>query len=81
MFLSDVFTECFVNTLNVPVEIYNCDGSIGAAIGAGIGAKIYTCPKEAFRHFTPERLVEPDKNNNYNDYYSNWLQLLGKQLN
>lgn len=81
MFLSDVFTECFVNTLNVPVEMYNCDGSIGAAIGAGLGAKIYACPKEAFQHFKPVQLVEPEKNNNYNEYYSHWLELLKKQLN
>ena len=36
MFLSDVFTNSFVNTLNIPVELHNCDGSVGAAIGAGI---------------------------------------------
>lgn len=33
MFLSEVFTRCFVDTLDVPVELYNCDGSIGAATG------------------------------------------------
>src|SRR5882757_6315575 len=36
MFLSDVFAESFVNAINVPVELYNCDGSVGAATGAGI---------------------------------------------
>ena len=48
MFLSDVFTDCFVNTLNIPVELYNCDGSVGAAIGAGLGAGIYANTREAF---------------------------------
>jgi xylulokinase len=81
MFLSDVFTEAFVNTLNVPVEMYNCDGSVGAATGAGIGAKIYTCPKEAFQHFKPVQLVEPTNFKLYDEYYSQWLEQLQKQLN
>ena len=81
MFLSDVFTEAFVNTLNVPVEMYNCDGSVGTAIGAGIGAKIYTCPKEAFQHFKPVQLLEPTNNKVYDECYSRWLQQLQKQLN
>ena len=40
MFLSDVFLQSFVNATNVPVELFNCDGSVGAAIGACIGAGI-----------------------------------------
>lgn len=81
MFLSDVFTECFVNTLNVPVEMYNCDGSIGAAMGAGLGAKIYTCPKEAFQHFNPVQLIEPINHKLYDECYNKWLEQLQKQLN
>lgn len=80
MFLSDVFTESFVNTLDVPVEMYNCDGSVGAAIGAGIGAKIYACPKEAFQQFKPINLVEPVKGNKYNQLYNLWLERLEKKL-
>ena len=81
MFLSDVFTESFVNTLNVPVEMYNCDGSVGAATGAGLGAKIYACPKEAFQHFNPVQLVEPTRHKMYDEYYNRWLSQLHKQLN
>lgn len=81
MFLSDVFTGCFVNTLNVPVEMYNCDGSAGAAIGAGLGAKIYTCQKEAFLHFKPVQLVEPAQHTIYDEFYDQWLEQLQKQLN
>lgn len=81
MFLSDVFTKSFVNTLDVPVEMYNSDGSVGAAIGAGIGAKIYTSSKEAFQQFKPIKLVEPVKGNKYNHLYNLWLERLEKQLN
>ncbi len=80
MFLSEVFTEAFVNTLNVPVELYNCDGSVGAATGAGIGAKIYASAKEAFQHFKPVQLVEPTNHKVYGEYYNHWLERLQKQL-
>lgn len=81
MFLSDIFTECFVNTLNIPVEMYNCDGSAGAAIGAGLGVKTYKDSKEAFLHFKPIQLVEPNGKSQYEGFYQKWLAQLNKQLN
>ncbi|MEI2709073.1 MAG: FGGY family carbohydrate kinase [Chitinophagaceae bacterium] len=50
MFLSDVFIESFVNSTGVPVELYNCDGSVGAALGAGIGVGIFKTEAEAFNN-------------------------------
>lgn len=81
MFLSDVFTGCFVNTLKIPVEMYDTDGSRGAAIGAGLGAKIYRFPKEAFQHFKPIQIAEPRQTHLYDEYYGRWLTQLQKQLN
>ncbi|MEI2739438.1 MAG: FGGY family carbohydrate kinase [Chitinophagaceae bacterium] len=81
MFLSEVFTRCFVDTLDVPVELYNCDGSIGAATGAGLGAKIYSCPQEAFEHFKPIQLIAPDNKELYNECYNRWMAQLQKKLN
>ena len=80
MFLSEVFTGCFVNTLNVPVELYSCDGSVGAAIGAGLGAGIYKTESEAFKHFKPLSLVEPTQHKIYDGLYEKWLSLLKKQI-
>ena len=81
LFLSEVFRECFVNTLQVPVELYNCDGSVGAAIGSGIGANIYRNAKEAFQFFKSLELIEPNQKNNYDDFYQQWLTQLSKQIN
>lgn len=81
MFLSEVFTQCFVDTLQVPVEMYNCDGSIGAAVGAGIGAGIYKDSSEAFQHFKPLQLVEPGAGGDYEEHYARWLEQLQKQVN
>lgn len=77
MFLSDVFTEAFVNATNVPVQLYDCDGSIGAAIGAGIGAKIFS-EKEAFANTKPLQLIEPTNQKQYNELYENWKKQLEK---
>jgi xylulokinase len=76
MFLSGVFAESFVNTINVPVELYNCDGSVGAATGAGIGAGIYESAKEAFHNFKPLKLIEPTKAKLYNQLYNRWKEKL-----
>jgi xylulokinase len=81
MFLSDVFVESFVNTLNVPVELYQCDGSVGAALGAGIGCGYFKTPKEAFAAFKPERMVAPGTSVATLDaMYHEWKQQLEKSL-
>lgn len=81
MFLSEVFTSAFVNTLQVPVELYNCDGSHGAAIGSGIGAGIYVNPAEAFSNFTPVKTIKPVREQPYEALYNRWLEQLEKNLN
>ncbi|MEO5893765.1 MAG: FGGY family carbohydrate kinase [Ferruginibacter sp.] len=80
MFLSDVFTNSFVNATNVPVELHESDGSVGAAKGAGIGAGYYKTAKEAFTDSTPLHLVEPTQGVLYDELYSEWKQLLERQL-
>jgi xylulokinase len=81
MFLSNVFTEVFVNTTNTPVEFYNTDGSAGAAIGACIGAGFFKSYKEAFSKTRPVQKIEPQQVALYNDLYEQWKIVLLKQLN
>ncbi|TAL48270.1 MAG: carbohydrate kinase [Chitinophagaceae bacterium] len=80
MFLSDLFTEAFVNATQVPVEIYESDGSIGAAIGAGIGANFYTSAKEAYRNIKKLKTVEPGSAGEYKDVYRDWKKYLENLL-
>jgi xylulokinase len=80
MFLSDVFTQSFVNVTGVPVELYQTDGSVGAALGAGVGAGIFQHPQEAFAGRKPLSLVEPTQTEEYNALYENWKVLLDTQL-
>ena len=80
LFLSDVFISAFVNATNVPVELYEVDGSVGAAKGAGIGAKIFASEKEAFANAKPLNLIEPTVHGAYNAEYEVWKELLEKQI-
>ncbi len=80
MFLSDVFIDCFVNTLQVPLELYHTDGSKGAAIGAGYGAKVYATIEEAFVNSKPLSTIEPSANTNYTEAYQNWEHQLALQI-
>jgi xylulokinase len=80
MFLSPVFTEAFVNATNTPVELYDCDGSVGAALGAGIGAGIYSGAKEAFYESKPLMWVGPEDAAEYDELYGKWKADLEKMM-
>jgi len=76
MFLSELFTEVFVNTNGVPVELYANDGSVGAALGAGIGAKYYAKEKDAFSKLKKLKTIEPRSAKQYEDFYQDWKKHL-----
>jgi xylulokinase len=80
MFLSDIFSQSFVDVTGIPVELFDNDGSFGACIGAGIGAGIYKTPSEAFHHKKPIKVIEPSSQNLENTY-QHWKKLLLLQLN
>lgn len=79
LFLSDVFAQSFVNITGVPVELYDNDGSHGAAIGAGIGSGIFASASEAFANSKVLKLIEP-KANNLEEAYQKWETLLAEKL-
>ncbi|MBL7858240.1 MAG: carbohydrate kinase [Cyclobacteriaceae bacterium] len=75
MFLSPLFREAFVNTIGARLELFDTDGSKGAAIGAGIGAGIYSSFAEAFQGLKMIRFEEAnaDKKSQYTEAYQHWL--------
>ena len=79
LFLSDLFAQTFVNVTGIPVELYKNDGSVGAALGAGIGAKVYSSAAEAFKNMHPIQLIEPS-GNVMEPIYQEWKHLLKQQL-
>jgi len=80
LFMSDLFIEAFVNSTRVPVELYQTDGSIGAALGAGIGYKVFSSAEEAFTNIKPIRIVEPETITSYEEVYHEWEELLIREL-
>ncbi|WP_374948643.1 xylulokinase [Mucilaginibacter sp.] len=80
MFLSDLFAETFVNATGVPVELYDNDGSMGAALGAGIGAEIFASAAEAFSNSKPVAYIEPTNTQQFDVIYQSWVMLLQEHL-
>jgi len=82
MFLSPLFSEAFANLSGAVLELYNTDGSQGAARGAGIGAGLYAGPKEAFSFLEKKQVIEPSPKtaDQYREAYEQWLSLLKKEL-
>ncbi|MHC2990296.1 carbohydrate kinase [Pontibacter sp. HJ8] len=80
LFLSESFTEAFVNATHVPVELYQSDGSVGAALGAGIGVKVYRTEEEAFSNSKELQVVEPQAIDKYEPVYQEWKALLDAHL-
>ena len=80
MFLSGIFTKSFVNATGVTVELYDTDASIGAALGAGVGAMKYLNEDEAFAGRRPIKIVEPQETDTYESLYERWSGALETQI-
>jgi xylulokinase len=82
MFLSPVFRETLAGVSGATIELYDTDGSVGAARGAGIGSGYYSSAEEAFASLQKLETVVPDTSNKsaYDDAYQNWKNQLDKQL-
>ena len=59
MFLSPLFRQTLANVTGATINLYDTDGSIGAARGAGIGAGIYKSHREAFATLQRLAVIEP----------------------
>ena len=79
LFLSPLFRRTLANVTDATIELYETDGSVGAAKGAGIGAGIYKDSDEAFaslKHFGTEK-PEADTAA-YKEAYKRWKAALEK---
>ena len=80
MFLSTVFRETLATVAGCPIQLYDTDGAVGAARGAGIGAGIFASPEEAFRDLTVLDTTEPMPSKGIEEAYQAWKTALQKQL-
>jgi len=82
MFLSPIFRDTLAGVTSATIELYDTNGSVGAALGAGVGAGIYNSPEEALSCLQKIEVVEPDLScrEQYLDAYNKWKTQLIKQL-
>ncbi len=80
LFLSPVFQQSFAGVTNVSVELYDNDGSIGAALGAGLGASVFASRQEAFAGLEKHAIIEPSHIALYDELYEKWKNSLERKL-
>ena len=78
MFLSPIFRETLAGVTGATIELYDTDGSVGAAKGAGMGVGIYKDNNEAFATLEKLAIIEPDIKNctAYDEAYGRWKECL-----
>ncbi len=82
MFLSPLFRETLAAVSGATIKLYETDGSVGAAKGAGIGAGIYKDHNEAFA--TLKKITEitpPADRKPYLEAYKLWKERLNLMHN
>jgi xylulokinase len=81
LFLSPLFCEAFATLTGARIEVFQTDGSQGAARGAGIGAGIYPTPAEAFVGLQAVRTIQPraDLAAAYQEAYDRWSRILERE--
>ena len=76
MFLSPIFRQTLSGVTGAVIELYDTDGSVGAAKGAGIGAGIYKDNNEAFATLEKLAVIEPQCQEQYAEAYELWKSRL-----
>lgn len=82
MFLSSIFRDTLAGITGAVIELYDTDGSVGAAKGAGMGAGIYKDNNEAFATLEKLDVIEPNtqKQAEYEEAYALWKYRLEKSM-
>ena len=78
LFLSKLFRDAFVNSANVKLQLYDTNGSEGAARGAALGSGFYNTEKDAFSKLKMIKEIHPIKGEDHMREYVNWKNFLNK---
>ena len=76
MFQSPIFRNTLSGISGAVIELYDTDGSVGAAKGAGLGAGIYKSTQEAFSTLERLSVITPDHQDEYREAYEKWKSYL-----
>ena len=78
MFQSKIFRETLSGVSGATIELFDTDGSVGAAKGAGLGAGIYKTPQEAFSSLERLAVITPEHQDQYREAYEKWKSHITK---
>jgi xylulokinase len=80
MFMSPLFRDTLASVTGSTIELYNTDGSVGSAKGAGMGIGYYKDNTEAFATLEKKQVIEPDVEHEaeYKAAYEHWKLCLTK---
>mgnify|MGYP000900245864 CR=1 FL=1 len=83
LFLSPLFRRTLATLTGARIELYNTDGSLGAARGAALGAGLYRNREEAFASLHRMETVEPAPADReaLEKAYDTWKHELESKLN
>ena len=82
MFLSPLFRDTLAGVSGATIELYETDGSVGAAKCAGMGAGIYKDHNEAFATLEKLQVIEPKAADRaaYAEAYARWKEILNHNI-
>lgn len=82
MFLNPVFRNMLATVSGATIELYETDGSVGAAKGAGMGCGLYSDHNEAFASLKRLAVIEPDASARpaCMEAYARWKSILTQIL-
>ncbi len=82
MFLSPIFRTTLSTVADAMIELYDADGSIGAATAAALGCGFFSSAEEAFRSLRKIEVVAPDRNHHdqYLEAYARWERAINQAL-
>mgnify|MGYP002855506058 FL=1 len=78
LFRSPVFRQALSGATGAVIELYDTDGAVGAARGAGIGCGVYSSAAEAFASLQRLATFYPENQEEYGQAYMKWCELLNK---
>ena len=80
MFLSPIFRNTLAGVTGAVIDLYDTDGSVGAARAAGIGVGIYRDYHEAFAALQQLETIEPEERDveATQEAYENWKEILSQ---
>ncbi len=83
MFLSPIFRDSLSAITGATIELYDTDGSQGAARGAGLGAGLYKNASEAFENLQLIQTIEPNITlaEPLNEAFARWEKRIQSMIN